>query len=425
MAPAKGRHRVLALVLAGGKGERLFPLTQHRSKPAVPFGGSYRIIDFVLSNLINSGIDAIYVMTQYKAQSLISHIQRAWSFVNQARDAFATIVPAQMQMGDVWYRGTADAIYQNLNLIEQYGPDAVVIFGADHVYKMNIRQMVDYHFEHGAAATVACLPVPAENARPFGVLEAGDDFRIRRFVEKPDPAEAPRMPGRPDHALVSMGNYVFDTNVLIDVLVEDSSRAGAHDFGRTIFPAIVSRMDVYAYDFTTNRIPVHHGHEIEQPYWRDVGTIQSYFDCNMDLKSVLPELNLYNWAWPIISANFNTPPVKFVFEEQARTGHAMQSVISGGCIIAGGFVRYSILGRNVSVDENADVSEAILMDSVVVGRGARVHRAILDKNGHVPPGATVGLDPEADRAHGYHRDPSGITVVAKVAETPESRARYL
>jgi glucose-1-phosphate adenylyltransferase len=425
MAPAKGRHRVLALVLAGGKGERLFPLTQYRSKPAVPFGGSYRIIDFVLSNLINSGIDAIYVMTQYKAQSLINHIQRAWSFVNQTRDAFATIVPAQMQMGDVWYRGTADAIYQNLNLIEQYAPDAVAIFGADHVYKMNIHQMVEYHFERGAAATVACLPVAADQVRPFGVVEAGADYRIQRFVEKPEPADAPRMPGRPEEALASMGNYIFDTNVLIDVLVEDAARAGAHDFGHHIFPSMVPRMDVYAYDFNSNRIPVHRGHEIEQPYWRDVGTIETYYNCNMDLKSVLPELNLYNWAWPIISANFNTPPAKFVFEEPARTGQALQSVISGGCIIAGGFVRDSILGRNVSVDENAEISESILMDSVVVGRGARVHRAILDKNVHIAPGATVGMDPEADRARGYHRDRSGITVIPKMAETPESRARYL
>ncbi len=425
MASAKARHRVLALVLAGGKGERLFPLTQYRSKPAVPFGGSYRIIDFVLSNLINSGIDAIYVMTQYKAQSLILHIQRAWSFVNQARDAFATIVPAQMQMGDVWYRGTADAIYQNLNLIEQYAPDAVAIFGADHVYKMNIHQMVEYHFDRGAAATVACLPVAVDQVRPFGVMEIGDDYRIQRFVEKPDPADAPRMPGRPNDALVSMGNYIFDTNVLIDVLVEDAARTGAHDFGHHIFPSMVERMDVYAYDFTSNRIPVHRGHEIEHPYWRDVGTIETYYNCNMDLKSVLPELNLYNWAWPIISANFNTPPAKFVFEEPARSGRALQSVISAGCIIAGGFVRDSILGRNVSVDENAEVSECILMDSVVIGRGARVHRAILDKNVHVAPGATVGIDPEADRARGYYRDGSGITVIPKMAETPESRARYL
>lgn len=425
MAAAKGRQKVLALVLAGGKGERLFPLTKYRSKPAVPFGGAYRVIDFVLSNLVNSGIDAIYVLTQYKAQSLISHIQRAWSFVNQARDAFATIVPAQMQMGDIWYRGTADAIYQNLNLIEQYAPDAVAIFGADHVYKMNIGQMVDYHFERGAAATVASLPIPAAEVEPFGALAVDGALRIENFVEKPAPEAAPRMPGHPDKALISMGNYVFDTNVLVDVLVDDAAQGSGHDFGRNVFPAMVDRMDVYAYDFTSNRIPVHRGHEIERPYWRDVGTIRSYYDCNMDLRSVTPELNLYNWAWPIIGANFNTPPAKFVFDEPARAGRAVQSIVAGGCIVAGGLVRNSVLFRNVAVDEGAEVSESIVMDNVVVGRGARVHRAILDKNVHVAPGATVGLDAQADRARGYVVDESGITIVAKVAETPESRARYL
>lgn len=425
MAAAKGRHRVLAVVLAGGKGERLFPLTKYRSKPAVPFGGAYRVIDFVLSNLINSGIDAIYILVQYKAQSLINHIQRAWSFVSQARDSFATIVPAQMQIGDIWYRGTADAIYQNLNLIEQYAPDAVAIFGADHVYKMNIGQMVDYHFDRGAAATVACLPIPAAEVKSFGVVAVDGAYRINSFVEKPDPDAAPLMPGQPDKALVSMGNYIFDTHVLIDVLVDDAARGGGHDFGRNVFPAMVERMDVYAYDFTSNRIPVHRGHEIERPYWRDVGTLRSYYDCNMDLRSVTPELNLYNWAWPIIGANFNTPPAKFVFEEPARTGRALQSIVAGGCIIAGGFVRDSVLFRNVAVDEGAEVSEAILMDNVVIGRGARVHRAILDKNVHIPPGAAIGFDPEADQARGYFVDESGLTVIAKVAETPESRARYL
>lgn len=425
MAAAKGRHRVLAVVLAGGKGERLFPLTKYRSKPAVPFGGAYRVIDFVLSNLINSGIDAIYILVQYKAQSLINHIQRAWSFVSQARDSFATIVPAQMQIGDIWYRGTADAIYQNLNLIEQYAPDAVAIFGADHVYKMNIGQMVDYHFDRGAAATVACLPIPAAEVKSFGVVAVDGAYRINSFVEKPDPNAAPLMPGQPDKALVSMGNYIFDTHVLIDVLVDDAARGGGHDFGRNVFPAMVERMDVYAYDFTSNRIPVHRGHEIERPYWRDVGTLRSYYDCNMDLRSVTPELNLYNWAWPIIGANFNTPPAKFVFEEPARTGRALQSIVAGGCIIAGGFVRDSVLFRNVAVDEGAEVSEAILMDNVVIGRGARVHRAILDKNVHIPPGAAIGFDPEADQARGYFVDDSGLTVIAKVAETPESRARYL
>lgn len=425
MSLLKGRYRVLAIVLAGGKGERLFPLTKHRSKPAVPFGGRFRIIDFVLSNLVNSGIDAVYVLTQYKAQSLITHIQRAWGFLTGPRDSFASVVPAQMQVGEEWYRGTADAIYQNLNLIEQFAPDAVAVFGADHVYKMNIGQMADYHFQHGAAATVACLPLPVTEVKAFGVAEVEPDLRIKCFIEKPDPIEAPRVPGSPDQALVSMGNYIFDTNVLVDVLVQDANDSSGHDFGRDIIPSMVKRMDVYAYDFTSNRIPVHRGYEIESPYWRDVGTIQAYYEANMDLKNVTPELNLYNFAWPIMSANYNTPPAKFVFDEPTRRGESVQSLITGGCIIAGGRVKDSVLSRNVVVDECADVNASILMDNVVIGRGARVYRAIIDKNAHIVPHSTVGLDREADRARGYYVDESGITIVPKAPETPESRSRYL
>ncbi|HXR97461.1 MAG TPA: glucose-1-phosphate adenylyltransferase [Terriglobales bacterium] len=419
-----GHRRVLAIVLAGGRGERLQPLTKYRSKPAVPFGGRYRIIDFVLSNLVNSGITAIYVMTQYKAQSLISHIQRAWWFVGGIQDSFATIVPAQMQLGNLWYRGTADAIYQNLNLIEQYGADAVAVFGADHIYKMNIRQMVDFHFDHDSEATVACMPVDAETSASYGIAEADGGGRIQRFVEKPQPADAPRISGSPDMALASMGNYIFDTGVLMDALLEDASRPGPHDFGMSILPALVGSRRVYAYDFFSNRLPVHHGYGHERPYWRDVGTIPAYFDANMDLRSVTPELNLFNWSWPIMSANFNQPPAKFVFDEDQRRGEALQSLISGGCIIAGGRVKDSVFGHNVVVDERAEVTECIVMDNVVIGRGARLHRAIVDKNAHIPPGITVGLDPESDFARGFHRDESGITVVPKAPETPESRVRY-
>ncbi|HXE30889.1 MAG TPA: glucose-1-phosphate adenylyltransferase [Terriglobales bacterium] len=419
-----GHRRVLAIVLAGGRGERLHPLTKYRSKPAVPFGGRYRIIDFVLSNLVNSGITAIYVMTQYKAQSLISHIQRAWWFVGGVQDSFATIVPAQMQLGNLWYRGTADAIYQNLNLIEQYGADAVAVFGADHIYKMNIRQMVDFHFDQDADATVACMPVAAEDAAAFGVAEADVEGRVRRFVEKPDAEDAPRIPGQPGQVLASMGNYIFDTNVLMDVLLEDANRPGPHDFGMSILPEMAVHRRVFAYDFNSNRLPVHHGYGHERPYWRDVGTIEAYFDANMDLRSVTPELNLFNWSWPIMSANFNQPPAKFVFDDDQRRGVAVQSLISGGCIIAGGYVKDSVLGHNVVVDERAEVSDCIIMDNAVVGRGARLHRAIVDKNARIPPGVTVGLDAEADLARGYFRDASGITVIPKAPETPESRVRY-
>ncbi len=419
-----GHRRVLALVLAGGRGERLQPLTQYRSKPAVPFGGRYRIIDFVLSNLVNSGITAIYILTQYKAQSLISHVQRAWWFVGGIQDSFATIVPAQMQLGTTWYRGTADAIYQNLNLIEQYGADAVAVFGADHIYKMNIRQMVDFHFERNADATVACMPLPVEQSAELGIVEEGEEGRIRGFVEKPSPEAAPRIAGRPGQVLASMGNYIFDTDTLVDVLVEDAGTAGDHDFGRSILPAMARERRVFAYDFHSNRLPVHHGYGHERPYWRDVGTIPAYFAANMDLRSVTPELNLFNWSWPIMSANFNQPPAKFVFDEDQRRGVALQSLISGGCIIAGGRVKDSVLGHNVVVDERAEVDDCIVMDNVVIGRGARLYRAIVDKNAHIAPGATVGVDPDADLARGYHRDSSGITVVPKAPETPESRVRY-
>lgn len=419
-----GGRRILALVLAGGRGERLHPLTRYRSKPAVPFGGRYRIIDFVLSNLVNSGITSIYVVTQYKAQSLISHIQRAWNFLGGTQESFATIVPAQMQLGNLWYRGTADAIYQNLNLIEQFGADAVAIFGADHIYKMNIREMVDYHFAQSADVTVACMPMPVEEVRPFGVASVSADWQIEAFVEKPEPEAAPRMPGDASRALVSMGNYIFDTDALVDVLLEDAERGGAHDFGGSILPAIVGQRRVCAYDFSSNRLPMHHGFGVERPYWRDVGTIEAYFEANMDLRSVTPELNLFNWSWPIMSANYNQPPAKFVFDEDRRRGYALQSLVAAGCIIAGARVKDSVLGHNVVVDEQADIDQCILMDNVVIGRGARMLRTIVDKNAHIPPGANVGFDRQADMARGYHWDPSGITVVPKAPETPESRVRY-
>ncbi|HET9785219.1 MAG TPA: glucose-1-phosphate adenylyltransferase [Terriglobales bacterium] len=422
--PRSRPHRVLALVLAGGRGQRLQPLTRYRSKPSVPFGGRYRIVDFVLSNLVNSGINAIYILTQYKAQSLISHIQRAWWFVGGGLDSFATVVPAQMQLGDAWYRGTADAIYQNLNLVEEYGADAVAVFGADHIYKMNIGQMVDYHFEQGAEATVACMPLPVAEAGSVGVADCDANGRIRAFVEKPAPELAPRMAERPEQVWASMGNYIFDTRVLIEVLHNDARQPGEHDFGRSILPAMAAERKVMAYDFHSNRLPVYHGFGLERPYWRDVGTIAAYFEANMDLRSVTPELNLFNWSWPIMSVNFNQPPAKFVFDDESRRGMALQSLICGGCIVAGGFVKDSVLGHNVVVEERAAVTESVIMDNVVIGHGARLHRVIVDKNAHIAPDTSVGFDPEADRARGFHCDPAGITVVPKEPESPESRVRY-
>ncbi|MGH9393869.1 MAG: sugar phosphate nucleotidyltransferase, partial [Terriglobales bacterium] len=258
----------------------------------------------------------------------------------------------------------------------------------------------------------------------FGIVASDADGRIRSFVEKPSPEDTPSLPNRPGWALASMGNYIFSTKVLVEALIEDARLPGAHDFGRSVLPAMASNQRLFAYDFNSNRLPVHHGYGEEQPYWRDVGSIPAYFAANMDLRSITPELNLFNWSWPIMSANFNQPPAKFVFDEDERRGLALQSLIAGGCIIAGGQVKNSVLGHNVVVEERAEVDDCIVMDNAVIGRGARLHHAIVDKNAHIPPGGTVGLDPEQDLALGYHRDPSGITVVAKAPETPESRVRY-
>lgn len=412
--------RTLAFVMAGGEGTRLDPLTRDRAKPAVPFGGSYRIIDFVLSNLVNSGISAIYVLTQYKAQAVIEHIQDGWSHRLSGHESFVRIVPAQMQMGKTWYRGTADSVYQNLNLIQQFAPEVVVVFGADHIYKMNIRQMVDFHSEVGAKATVACLPVPRSEGSSFGILHVDRASRVVDFVEKP--SNPPGMPGKPDWCLASMGNYAFDPKTLLDILpAVASSPETSHDFGRNVIPALMRAGVVYAYDFSRNRIPGTKAGE-EAAYWRDVGTIEAYYEAHMDLKNVQPQLNLYNWQWRIRTANFNDPPVKFVFDDSGRRGMAVQSVISTGCILAGGYVKDSILGRNVFLDVGSEVYESILFNNVHVGAGCRVRRAIIDKNVRLQPGQTVGYDLQADRQR-YHVTESEIVVIPKVAETLETLAR--
>jgi glucose-1-phosphate adenylyltransferase len=410
--------RVVALVMAGGKGERLFPLTRDRSKPAVPFGGKYRIADFVLSNLVHSKVSAIYVLTQYKAQSLLEHLQAGW--IHQSGpDSFITAVPAQMQSGAEWYRGTADAIYQNLRLLDRTRPEIVAVFGADHIYKMNVRQMIDFHVRRDAAATIACLPVPVAEAADFGVVIVDESWRVIGFEEKPT---APReIPDRPGWALVSMGNYLFRTGVLVEVLRADAADAtSAHDFGRSILPRMVDVYPVYAYDFLRNRIP--RESESEVSYWRDIGTIDAYFTANLDLKDVQPKLNLYNWSWPIRTVSFTDPPAKFVFDEQGRRGEAVQSVVCSGCILSGGYVKDSVLGRNVFVDEGAEVFESVILDNVFIGKRARVRRAIIDKNNHVPEGVTIGYDEAADRER-YHVSPGGVVVLRRGGDSPESRAR--
>ncbi len=400
--------RTLAFVLAGGKGTRLYPLTKERAKPAVPFGGRYRIVDFVLSNLINSGIYSIYVLVQFKSQSLLQHLREGWEIGGLLRNHFIIPVPAQMRtVQEDWYRGTADAIYQNMNLIEQAKPDIVVIFGADHIYRMNIRDMIEFHQSKKSRVTLAAIPVPRELAGEFGVIEIDENNKIIAFHEKnPD---APTMPGRPGMVFASMGNYVFSTEELMRELKADGEKEGSsHDFGRDILPSLIGRTDMFAYDFQTNHIP---GDPVDQAaYWRDVGTIDAYFEASMDLRSVAPELNLYNRQWPLRTAGYYDAPAKFTFDEQGRRGEAIDSIVSGGAILAGGHVRNSIIGRGVKVHTGALVEDSVIFDNCDIGRYAKVKRAILDKNVRVADGETLGYDIEQDKKK-HHVTESGIVVV--------------
>jgi glucose-1-phosphate adenylyltransferase len=400
--------RTLAFVLAGGKGTRLYPLTKERAKPAVPFGGRYRIVDFVLSNLINSGLYSIYVLIQFKSQSLLQHLREGWEIGGLLKNNFIIPVPAQMRSaGEDWYRGTADAIYQNVNLIEQADPHIVVIFGADHIYRMNIREMIEFHHQKGAKVTVAAIPVPKEFAGEFGVIEIDENSRIVAFHEKR--ADAPTMPGRPDVVFASMGNYIFSTGLLLNELYADGENDDStHDFGRDILPGLIGRAEMYAYDFQSNHIP---GDPPGQPaYWRDVGTIDAYFEASMDLRSVAPELNLYNRQWPLRTAGYYDAPAKFTFDEEGRRGQAVDSIVSGGAILAGGFVRNSVIGRGVKVHTGSMVDDSVIFDNCDIGRRAKVRRAILDKNVRVPEDAMIGYDLERDRQF-HHVTESGIVVV--------------
>src|SRR5689334_952363 len=352
--------RVLGIVLAGGKGTRLFPLTRERAKPAVPFGGKYRIIDFVLSNLINSGINSIYVLTQFRSQSLLQHLSEGWQFGGLLKSHFIIPVPAQMRSEDeTWYQGTADAIYQNINLVEQAAPDVVAIFGGDHIYRMNISSMIEFHAAKGADVTVAAIPAEKKLAAEFGVIEADESGRILAFHEK-DP-DAPTMPGDSERVYASMGNYIFSTKALLELLFEDAKDPDSHhDFGKDILPKLAGKAPIYAYNFQQNYIP---GEPRDvAPYWRDVGTIDAYFQANMDLRAVRPALNLYNRQWPLRSASYPDPPAKFTFDEENRRGQAIDSIVSGGCILSGGVVRNSVLGRGVRVHAGAQVECCVILD---------------------------------------------------------------
>lgn len=401
---------ILAIVLAGGKGERLYPLTEHRAKPAVPFGGRYRIIDFVLSNFVNSGILSIYVLTQFKAQSLLEHLERGWRTTDFLGEHFITPVPAQMRMGKEWYQGTADSVYQNLYLIERHSPEVIAVFGADHIYRMNVRQMIDDHQKNNADVSVAALPVKIEEATQFGVMEVDTDWRIVGFEEKPNRPKS--IPGEPDYALVSMGNYLFDTPTLTQALKTDAEKeSSVHDFGHDILPPLINEKRVYAYDFRKNRVPSIQKGE-EPSYWRDLGTIEAYYEANMDLCSVDPSFNLYNRSWPLRTAEFGDPPAKFVFDWHDRSGMALDSIVAQGTIISGSVVRNCVVGRNVRIHSYSQIEDSVIMDWTEIGRGCKIRRAIIDKSNLIPPGATIGYDLDQDRERYFVSD-RGIVVVSR------------
>ncbi len=406
------RNSVLAIVMAGGLGKRLHPLTKTRAKPAVPFGGKYRICDFVLSNLINSGFHSVYVLTQFRSQSLIEHIQDGYRFGGILRRQFVTVVPAQLKTGEQWYMGTADAIFQNIDLIKIYDPDYVAVFGADHIYRMDVSQMLDFHKEKGAGITVSALPVECERATGFGIVDVDKNDAIQGFVEKPP--VPPEMPGKAGFALASMGNYIFDAKLLIKLLEEDAEKTDSdHDFGKNILPAALGTHPMFCYDFTKNTVPGTLSTE-EAAYWRDVGTIESYWEANMDLRAIRPIFDLYNQKWPLRTASYPNPPAKFAFDEPTRRGAAINSIVAEGTIISGGEVKNSIISRNVFIHSHAKVEDSIIMDRVNVGRGAALRRCIVDKFCELPEGIAIGFDPVADRARGFTVDEaSGITVVPR------------
>ena len=400
----------MGIVLAGAEGKRLAPLTADRAKSAVPFGGLYRLVDFALSNLANGGLFHICVLTQYKSHSLDRHITTTWR-LNSLLGNYVTPVPAQQRRGPHWQTGSADAIYQSLTLIEDERPDIVVVFSADHVYRMDPVQMIEAHTAWDAGATVAAIPVPRTEAREFGVVRsAPDGHRIEAFLEKP--ADPPGHPGRPEQAFVSMGNYVFDTDVLVDALRKDAAdETSQHSIGADIIPMLVKENAAHVYDFLANRVPG--TGEGDHGYWRDVGTLDSYFDAHMDLCAVQPVFNLYNDEWPILTQVPTQPPAKFVHEDGDRTGRAVDSVISNGVIVSGALVRSSVLSPGVRVNSWARVERSVILHNSVVGQHAVVENAILDKNVVVEQGAAVGVDKDRDRARGFAVSPGGITVVGK------------
>ncbi len=406
-------HRVVSLVLAGGKGERLAPLTADRAKPAVPFGGHYRLVDFVLSNLANAGYLKIVVLTQYKSHSLDLHISRTWR-LSTLLGNYVTPLPAQMREGPRWFAGSADAIYQNLQLISDERPDYVCVFGADHIYRMDPRQMVQQHIESGAGVTVAGVRVPIDEATQSGVIEPGEGTEIRSFKEKPsDPAG---LPDDPDVAFASMGNYVFTTQTLADAVNADSADDSSdHDVGGDLIPMLVDEGVAHVYDFSNNSVPGET--DRDHGYWRDVGTLDAYYESHMDLVSAHPVFNLYNQQWPIYTSGPPLPPAKFVFEGDESTGKVLNTMVCSGAIISGATLRGSVVSPGVEIRQHAEVEDSVLMHDVVVGEGAVVRNAIIDKNVEVPPGTSIGVDPDADKER-FTTSDKGIVVIGKGEKVP-------
>ena len=399
----------MGMILAGGEGRRLWPLTADRAKPAVPFGGKYRLIDFVLSNFAHSGYLQLKVLTQYKSESLNVHISRGWRLSTLLHN-YIEVVPPQQRINRDWYKGSADAIFQNLNLIQDEDPEDVFVFGADHVYRMDVSQMYRLHKKRGAACTVAALPVPLDQAHQFGVIEVDENWWMVGFQEKPKNPKP--MPTNPNMALASMGNYLFDTKVLLEEVQRDAALETNHDFGRDIIPTMLGRQPVFIYDFLQNEVP--DVAAAEKGYWRDVGTLDSYFQANMDLITVNPVFSLYNRYWPILTHNQSLPPAKFVFDDPTghRQGLALDSMVTDGCIVSGGRLRRCVLGPEVRVNSYAELEDCIVFDGVQIGRRSRIRKAIIDKNVNVPPDTVIGHDPVADRQRFTVSD-AGVVVVPK------------
>ena len=398
----------IAMILAGGRGSRLRQLTDWRAKPAVPFGGKFRIIDFPLSNCVNSGIRRIGIATQYKAQSLISHIQHGWGFLDGRFQEFVELLPAQLRTEESWYQGTADAVYQNIDILRGHNPDHVLILGGDHVYKMDYSKLLADHVAKSADLTVACIDIPIEMSGAFGVMSVNGDWRITDFTEKT--ANPAPIPDRPGYVLASMGIYVFNASFLFEQLIHDHDEQGSsHDFGKDLIPYLVPRHRVYAHRFADSCVNMVSG----VPYWRDVGTVDAYWEANLDLTHVTPELNLYDEDWPIWTHQEQLPPAKFVFDDDDRRGQALDSMVSGGCIISGATVRRSLLFSNVQVRSYSSIEDSVILPNVDVGRNARLRRVVVDKNCVIPPGLVVGFDPVEDGKHFYVTE-NGITLI-----TPE------